>query len=80
MNLRLALTAVCLFGIGLFSKAQSSKPKVENGPDAIPVTVKSSPKKKKQDVEVTKFTPHKLSKTETKKHHPHHRRLHQKKR
>ena len=46
MNLRLALTAVCLFGIGLFSKAQSSKPKVENGPDAIPVTVKSTPRKK----------------------------------
>lgn len=66
MNLRLALTAVCLFGIGLFSKAQldnskvnnqKSKPVVENGPDAIPVTVKSSPKKKKTTEEVTKFTP-----------------------
>lgn len=56
MNLRLALTAVCLFGIGLFSKAQTSKPKVENGPDAIPVTVKSTPRKKTTSTEVTKFT------------------------
>lgn len=52
MKMRLALTAFCLFCIGIFSQAQDSKkapaktkPIVENGPDAIPVTVTSTRKK-----------------------------------
>jgi hypothetical protein len=45
MKLKMALTLLCLFGIGLFARSQSSKktkPQVENGPDAIPVTVHSN--------------------------------------
>jgi len=52
MKIRLALTAFCLFCIGIFSQAQDSKkapaqtkPTVENGADAIPVTVTSTKKK-----------------------------------
>ena len=76
MNLRLALTAVCLFGIGLFSKAQldnskvksqKSKPVIENGPDAIPVTVKSSPRKQKLREGTAQFTPPEIVKDGDKK-------------
>jgi len=76
MKLRLSLLLFCLLGIGVFSHAQNSKkapakpPTVENGPDAIPVTVTSSKKAHKQlpppppppKVEVTRFTPPKIVK------------------
>ncbi|MBY0480145.1 MAG: hypothetical protein K2Q21_02220 [Chitinophagaceae bacterium] len=72
MSLRLFLIAFFLLGIGIFSHAQSkgnskenskvkiqkSKPIVEDGPDAIPVTVTSTPRKKKpKSSEAVKFTP-----------------------
>ncbi len=45
MKVRLTLLLFCLLGIGLFARSQDKKniatPKIENGPDAIPVTVKS---------------------------------------
>ena len=48
MSVRLTLLLFCLFGIGLFARSQDkkhiAKPKIENGPDAIPVTVKSHKK------------------------------------
>ena len=50
MKLKLTLLLFCLFGVGIFShaqdnkKAQSTRPKVESGPDAIPVVVTSSKK------------------------------------
>jgi len=51
MKLRLLLTTFCLLGIGIFSHAQdkkkTTKPVVENGPDAIPVTVTSTKKSHK---------------------------------
>lgn len=52
MKLKLSLVLFCLLGIGVFSHAQdskkaASKPEVLNGPDAIPVTVKSHKKAKK---------------------------------
>lgn len=75
MKLRLSLLLFCLLGIGVLSHAQKppkapAKPTVENGPDAIPVTVTSSKKAHKQlpppppppKVEVTKFTPPKIVK------------------
>ncbi len=61
-----------LFGIGLFAIAQkpaaksSTKPTVENGADAIPITVTSTKKAKKKKeptkIEVTKYDPSKTSK------------------
>lgn len=67
MNLRLLLMAFFLFGIGIFAEAQekkathsSTKPIVENGADAIPVTVTSSSRKNKPKApkppEPVKFT------------------------
>jgi hypothetical protein len=51
MKLKLWLLLLCLLGIGMFSYAQNkkkeAKPTVENGPDAIPVVVKSSKKRPK---------------------------------
>jgi hypothetical protein len=54
MNLRISLMAFFLFGIGIFANAQNkkqnpaqAKPTVENGADAIPVTVTGSSKKTK---------------------------------
>lgn len=50
MKLRLSLLLYFLLGIGMFSHAQDKPqaparpPKVENGPDAIPVVVKSHKK------------------------------------
>ena len=68
MNLRLLLIAFFLFGIGIFANAQekkatheTTKPTVEKGADAIPVTVTSSSKKNKPKApkppEPVKFTP-----------------------
>ena len=69
MNLRLLLIAFFLFGIGIFANTQvkknatnlSSKPIIENGADAIPVTVTSSTKKNKpkppKPPERVKFNP-----------------------
>jgi hypothetical protein len=68
MNLRLLLIAFFLFGIGIFANAQekktthsTTKATVENGADAIPVTVSSSSKKNKpkppKPPEPVKFTP-----------------------
>jgi len=75
MKLRLSLLLFCLLGIGVFSHAQQpkkapAKPTVENGPDALPVTVTSKKKAHKQlpppppppKVEATKFTPPKIVK------------------
>lgn len=49
MKLKLTLLTMCLLGVGIFSHAQStkttSKPTVEKGADAIPVTVVSHKKK-----------------------------------
>lgn len=55
MKLRLTLLLLCIFGIGLFSHAQNSpkkpaKPVVENGADAIPVTVTSRKKSKAKPI------------------------------
>ena len=74
MKLKLTLLLFCLFGVGIFAhtqdnkKAQNAKPKVENGPDAIPVVVSSSKKslaKKmataKQKPDTVHHTPKKLS-------------------
>lgn len=53
MKLRLSLLLYFLLGIGMFSHAQDKlktppkPPKVENGPDAIPVVVKSHKKGQK---------------------------------
>ncbi len=50
MKLKLSLLIFCLLGIGIFShaqdkkKLQNKKPTVENGDDAIPVTVTSTKK------------------------------------
>jgi len=49
MKLKLSLLLFCLLGIGIFSHAQDKKkippkPVVENGDDAIPVTVTSTKK------------------------------------
>lgn len=49
MKLKLSLLLFCLLGIGIFSHAQDKKkippkPIVENGDDAIPVTVTSTKK------------------------------------
>jgi hypothetical protein len=68
MYLRIYLIACFLFGIGIFANAQDkkhnspqSKPTVENGADAMPVTVTSSSKKTKPNPpkapEPVKFTP-----------------------
>jgi outer membrane biosynthesis protein TonB len=68
MNLRISLIAFFLFGIGIFANAQykkqhpaQAKPAVENGADAIPITVTSSNKKNKpkppKAPEPVKFTP-----------------------
>jgi outer membrane biosynthesis protein TonB len=68
MNLRISLIAFFLIGIGIFANAQDkkqhpaqAKPAVENGADAIPVTVTSSNKKNKpkppKAPEPVKFTP-----------------------
>ena len=75
MKLRLSLLLFCLLGIGVFSHAQDkkkvpAKPVVEEGTDAIPVTVKSTKKAHKLKPppppplkpEVTKFTPPKIVK------------------
>jgi hypothetical protein len=71
MKLKIYLLLLFLMGIGLFSFSQTpskkEKPTIENGPDALPVTVKSSRKAKKKaaskpQVEVTKFTPPKIVK------------------
>jgi hypothetical protein len=75
MKLRLLLTTFCLLGIGIFSHAQdkkkTTKPVVENGPDAIPITVTSTKKAHKKPppppppppkVEVVKFAPPKIVK------------------
>jgi hypothetical protein len=75
MKLRFTLLLFCLFCIGIFSQAQQKppippKPKVENGPDAIPVTVTSHKKAKKPlpppppppKAEAVKFTPPKIVK------------------
>jgi hypothetical protein len=78
MNLRLLLIAFFLFGIGIFANAQekkaihsTTKPTVENGADAIPVTVTSSSKKNKPKApkppEPVKFTPPVLVKDGEKK-------------
>ena len=61
MKLRPTLLLLCIFGIGLFSHAQNSpkkpgKPVVENGADAIPVTVIS--RKKSKGKPVKKDTTH----------------------
>jgi hypothetical protein len=52
MKLRLLLTTFCLLGIGIFSHAQdkkkTTKPIVEDGPDAIPITVTSTKKAHKK--------------------------------
>ena len=50
MIIRLSLLLYFLLGIGIFSQAQTKKtaaPKVENGEDAIPVTVVSKKKANK---------------------------------
>ncbi|MCA6454860.1 MAG: hypothetical protein IM584_01870, partial [Chitinophagaceae bacterium] len=53
MKLRLSLLLYFLLGIGMFSHAQDKPqapgkpPKVENGPDALPVVVKSHKKGQK---------------------------------
>jgi hypothetical protein len=81
MNLRLLLIAFFLLGIGIFANAQekksthsSTKPTVENGADAIPVTVTSSSKKNKpkppKAPEPVKFTPPVLVKDGDKKAPP----------
>lgn len=85
MSLRLLLIAFFLLGIGIFSHAQSmekskenskaktqkSKPIVEDGPDAIPVTVTSTPRKKKtKSAEPAKFTPPVIIKDSEKKTAP----------
>jgi hypothetical protein len=81
MNLRLLLIAFFLFGIGIFANAQekksthsSTKPTVENGADAIPVTVTSSSKKNKpkppKAPEPVKFTPPEIVKDVDKKAPP----------
>ncbi len=49
MKLRLTLILFCLLGVGLFARSQDkkkpqTKPTVENGADAIPVTVQSTKK------------------------------------
>ena len=49
MKLRLTLILFCLLCVGIFARPQhkkkvTSKPRVENGLDAIPVTVKSNKK------------------------------------
>jgi hypothetical protein len=49
MKLRMLLILLFLLGVGLFARSQDnkkgqSKPVIENGPDAIPVTVKSTKK------------------------------------
>ncbi len=49
MKLRLTLILFCLLGVGLFARSQDKKkaqtnPTVENGADAIPVTVQSTKK------------------------------------
>ena len=81
MKLRLSLLLFSLFGIGLFSHSQENKklpppppakpvkPTVLIGPDAIPVTVKSSkkphwkiPPPPPPKVEAVKFTPPKIVK------------------
>ena len=81
MKLRLSLLLFCLLGIGVFSHSQETKkvlppppppakpakPTVLNGPDAIPITVKSSkkvhwkiPPPPPPKVEAVKFTPPKI--------------------
>lgn len=71
MKLRLSLLLYFLLGIGMFSHAQDKPktppkpPKVENGPDALPVVVKSHKKGYKlappppppRVIDVTKRTP-----------------------
>ena len=49
MKLKLILLVMCLFATGLFADAQGKKrkvppPVVVNGPDAIPIVVKSTKK------------------------------------
>lgn len=48
MKVRLTLLLFCLLGIGLLARSQDkkhiAKPKIENGPDTIPITVKSHKK------------------------------------
>lgn len=74
MKLKLSLLLFCLLGIGIFSHAQDkkktpAKPIVENGPDAIPVTVvskkkahKSPPPPPPPKAEITKFAAPKVLK------------------
>ncbi len=81
MNLRLLLIAFFLFGIGIFANAQekkvahvTTKPTIEKGADAIPVTVTSSSKKHKPKApkppEPVKFTPPVIVKDRDKKAPP----------
>lgn len=81
MKLRLSLLLFCLLGIGVFSHSQDrvktppppppakpGKPTVLNGPDAIPVIVKSNKKAHRKvpppppppKVKAAKFTPPKM--------------------
>jgi hypothetical protein len=69
MKLRLSLLLFCLFGIGLFSHAQArkkpAKPTVENGADAIPVTVTSTKKAHRKTTtkeKTVKFAPPRIVK------------------
>lgn len=70
MRLKIYLLTMLLFGMGIFAKAQKQpskeKPTVENGSEAIPVTVTSTKKAKKKKepskVEVTKYDPSKSAK------------------
>lgn len=72
MKLKIYLLTMFLFGMGIFAIAQkpatksSAKPTIENGPDAIPITVISTKKAKKKKatpkVEVSKYDPSKSAK------------------
>ena len=70
MKLRLTLVLFCLLGIGAFSHAQTKKkepkPMVEEGADAIPVTVRSTKHRKSPPpppkMERVRFAPPKIVK------------------
>jgi hypothetical protein len=75
MKLKIYLLTMFLFGMGIFGIAQkpssktNEKPTVENGRDAIPITVTSTKKAKKKKaptkIEVTKYEASKSVKEKT---------------